>query len=526
MNCAIRLHSWREKRTLMNNWQRQHPAAIFISFLGSMKQLIFTLVLVFIFGQTGEGLPFIFLIGFFSLILLGSLASGFIGWWKFQYFLQPDELQVKQGLIFRKNRFIRRDRVQSIDINAKVIQRIFGLVELRIETAGGGSEPEFRLIALKRHDAELIKKELLERKSASPANSQDAYIGEISEGMSYSLSPVPEKPEVTEKEETFKWELTVQRLLIAAITSSGVGIAATFMAAVISQAPQFLPDWLLNIAVGWIVQSSIVYIGMFLVTVLLSAWLFTIVSTVLKYGMFTITKQGKDIHIFRGILEQRQLTLNANRINAVRIVQNLLRQPFGYCAVYVESAGGGTKEEDLSTILLPLCKRNEVNDLLEQIAPEYAFEITYEGLPKESMRRYIIKLSVPSLILAGALTYSFTYGWIAFLLPLAGAILGYIQYKTAGIGNYDDYLCIRSRAISKTEVFLPRRRIQDMVHGQNPLQRLDKLFTIQVSVLTTVIGKVFSLRHISEKQKEKYMKWYSYEMEAENIQEEKALTTE
>lgn len=512
----------------MNNWQRQHPAAIFVSFLGSMKQLVFTLILVFIFGQSTDGLPFIFFIGFFTLILLGSLASGLIGWWKFQYYLQPDELQVKQGLIFRKNRFIRRDRVQSIDINAKIIQRIFGLVELRIETAGGGSEPEFRLIALKREDADLIKKELLERKTSSANMNQEAYIGEISDGMAHSLSPVPEKPAAKEEKKTFKWDLTVQRLLIAAVTSSGVGIAATFMAAVISQTPQFLPDWLLNMAIGWIVQSSIVYIGMFIVTVLISAWVFTIISTVLKYGMFSITKEGKDIHIFRGILEQRQLTINANRINAVRIVQNLLRQPFGYCAVYVESAGGGTKEEDLSTILLPLCKRSEVDGLLQEIAPEYAFQVEYESLPKESMRRYMIKLSVPSLILALVVSYNFPYGWISLLLPLFGAVLGYVQYKTAGIGSFEDYLCIRSRTFSKTEVFLPKRRIQDMVHAQNPLQRLDKLYTIQVSVLTTVLGKVFSLKHISWEQKEKYMKWYSYQLDnidKDHPAEEEPLTS-
>ncbi|SDN35794.1 PH domain-containing protein [Alkalicoccus daliensis] len=502
----------------MNNWQRQHPAAIFISFLNSLKQLIVTLVLVFIFGQTSQGMSSIFFISFFLLILFGSLISGFIGWWKFQYYLKEDELQVKQGLIFRKNRFIRRDRVQSIDINAKVIQRIFGLVELKIETAGGGSEPEFRLIALKRDDAELIKKELLEGKSAS--QEKEGYLGEISEGMAQSLSLSDYKEAETKEQESskaFTWDLTPKRLIIAAITSSGVGIAATFMAAVISQVPQFLPDWLINIAIGWIVQSSIVYVGMFLVTVLISAWIFTIISTVLKYGMFSVTKRGKDIHISRGVLEQRQLTLYENRINAVRIVQNVLRQPFGYCAVYVESAGGGTKEEDLSTILLPLCKRNEVMNLLEELVPEYAFEVSYESLPKESMRRYMIKLFVPLFIAAGIITYFFSYGWLAFIFPIAGGTLGYIQYKTAGIESFKEYLCIRSRQLSKTEVFLPKRRIQDMVHSQNPLQRLDQLFTIEVSVLTTVVGKVFSLKHISSQQKENYMEWYSYEESTETL---------
>jgi putative membrane protein len=494
----------------MNNWQRQHPAAIFISFLGSLKQMIITVIVVFIFGQQADGISSLFFIAFFALILIGSLVNGFISWWRFKYYLKSDELEVKQGLIFRQNRFIRRDRVQSIDINAKVVQRIFGLVELKIETAGGGSEPEFRLVALKRHKAEQIKAELLNRGNGREVNFSEAYLGEISEGMAHSLTPFPEKKK---EEPVYKWELGIKRLVIAAVTSSGVGIAATFMAAVVSQLPQFLPDWLINIAVGWVIQSSIVYIGMFIVTVLVSAWLFTIASTVLKYGMFTINKKGEEIHISRGVLEQRQLTLNENRINAVRVVQNLLRQPLGYCAVYVESAGGGTKDEDLSTILLPLCRRSEVKELLGEIIPEYAFEPQYEGLPKESMRRYMIKLIVPALIGAGAAAYFVPYGWLAFLLPIAGGLLGYVQYKTAGICSEWDYLCLRSRQFSKSEVMLPKRRIQDMEMSQNPLQRLDDLYTITVSVLTTVIGKAFSLKHISTEQKETFMEWYSYEIE-------------
>ncbi|MFC4735840.1 PH domain-containing protein [Bacillus daqingensis] len=486
----------------MSSWKRQHPAAIFVSFLGSLKQLVITLIILFVFGQSAQGLPAPVLAGIFGVILLFALAGGFVSWWKFEYMLLPDELQVKQGLIVKRNRFIRRERVQSIDINAGPIQRIFGLVEVKIETAGGGSEPEFRLIALRRSEAEEIRGELLKKKQSR------SFAGEISAGMDEALS---EGWSDTKTAPDFNWKLSPGMLLIAAITSSGVGIAATFAAAVISQVPQFLPDWIINIAVGWIIQSSIVYIGGFIVTVLLVAWVFTIISTVLKYGFFTVSKQGKDIYISRGVIETRQLTIHADRVHAVRIVTNLLRQPLGFCAVYVESAGGGTKDEDLSTILLPLCRRKEAVKLLQEIVPEYAFVPEYEGLPKESMRRYMIRLAVPAMLAAGAATYLIPYGYIAFLLPVAAGLIGYLQYKAAGISSEKDYLFIRSRSISLMEVFLPRRRIQDLEYSQNPLQRLDNLHTVHVSVLTTIVGKTFSLKHVSDTQREIYMRWFSYE---------------
>lgn len=43
--------------------------------------------------------------------------------------------------------------------------------------------------------------------------------------------------------------------------------------------------------------------------------------------------------IERGLIEKRQLTLAYRRITAVRIIKSIIRQPFGFVSVYVESAG-------------------------------------------------------------------------------------------------------------------------------------------------------------------------------------------
>ncbi|MCR6106637.1 PH domain-containing protein [Salipaludibacillus agaradhaerens] len=515
----------------MNSWKRQHPAAIFISFLSSLKEIVVSLIAVLIFGQTQAYTSLFYLI-FFSAILFIALYSGFVSWWKFYYNLQEEELLIKKGLIFRKNRFIRKERIQSIDINANIIQRLFRLVELRIETAGGGSEPEFSLVALKREEAQRIKKQLLKKKTTPISHTMEyeqhiaTFPHDEGENMlvpdeehdSHNVTSQTivsddlfEEMEEIEEQVDFKWELGTRRLILAALTSSGVGIAATFLAAVVSQLPQLLPEWLLDHVIGWFVHSSILLIASLLLVILFTAWLFTLVGTMLKYGYFILKKQGNDIHISRGVLEQRQLTLNAARITGVRLVQSPMRQLFNVVSIYVESAGGGTKDEDLSTILVPLCKRNEVKYILEQTVPEFAIYPNYESLPKESLRRYMIRLAIPSLIVAAVATYYLPYGWLAFVLPIVGASIGFAQFKTAGICHNEYMLCLKTRTIAKTEVYLPKKRIQDMSSSQHPLQKLDNLHTLSVSVLTTVLGKTFTMRHVSHEQMEKSYEWYSYE---------------
>ncbi|AOM82856.1 PH domain-containing protein [Salisediminibacterium beveridgei] len=516
----------------MNNWKRQHPVTILVNFFNALKQMIITLVAVVVIGTSTE-----FIVLFFFLILFFSAVSATISWWKFEYTLFPEELQVKQGLIFRKNRFIRKERVQSIDLNAHLVQRLFGLVEVRIETAGGGSEPEFRLVALKRDEALQIKKELREKghsidkyeetgvasekssdekvfETGGKEESDDGlmvpswvknYYDAEEEEIDYDWDDLDEE----EIKADFEWKLTSSRLIIAAMTASGVGLAATFVAAISSQAPQFLPVWMFDAAISWFLASSVLFILSIIFMILLIAWVFTTIGAIIRYGKFTLRRWGNEIHMSRGLLEKRQLTIKANRVTAVRIVQNPIRQMFGFYSIYIESAGGGTKEEDLSTILVPLCRKQEAAEILTQTLPEFAYERTFEGLPGKSLRRYIIKLSIPALILAIVAAYYVPYGWLAFALPIFGALLGFVQYKAAGIGYRNDHLLLRYRIIDKTEILVPRFRIQAMQSNQNPLQKLDDLFTIQVSVLSSIMGKSFSLRHIHFTQRERAFYWYT-----------------
>lgn len=492
----------------MNNWKRQHPAAIFISFASNLKNVIVTLFAVFVLGQTMPAVGTVYYFALMGFILLSSLIGGFFKWWTFKYNLVASELNAKQGLIFRKNRYIRKERIQSIDINAKLLQRLFGLVELSIETAGGGNEPEFKIIALEREEARRIKQELLEKETR--------FLDEVLVESDYETEGLVRAAEKEIKPQrlvnpSYKWEIGGKRLFIAALTSSGVGIAATFLAVFVSQAFQFLPETLLEEYVYWFMQSSSIVLAVLVFFILFIAWLFTMLATVLKYGLFTIKKKGNDIHISRGVLEQRQLTLYAQRITAVRIVQSPIRQLFGFVSVYVESAGGGRQDEDLSTILVPMCKKNEVKSILEGIVPEYAIDPEYEGLPRESIRRYIFKLLFLAFIITGLLTYYIPYGYLSLILPVIAVILGFWQYRDTGIGQVDDLLCLRIRVFSKVEIIVPRKRIQSITTTQTILQSFDDLYTIHVSILSSITGKTFTVRHLANWQAVQSLEWYSYE---------------
>jgi putative membrane protein len=74
-------------------------------------------------------------------------------WWRRAWFRLADgSLQLAKGLIFRQRRHVPLDRVQTVDTIRPLLARIFGLVKLKVESAGGpGSNIE--LAYLKSADA-------------------------------------------------------------------------------------------------------------------------------------------------------------------------------------------------------------------------------------------------------------------------------------------------------------------------------------------------------------------------------------
>lgn len=78
------------------------------------------------------------LIGFAVLVLI--LVGGSIDWWFTRYSLDDLAIHRRSGFLFKKNRTIRLESVQSVDISRPLVTRLLGLSELRFEVADGSSE--------------------------------------------------------------------------------------------------------------------------------------------------------------------------------------------------------------------------------------------------------------------------------------------------------------------------------------------------------------------------------------------------
>lgn len=477
----------------MSKPERQHPVAAITKALDVLRgNFITILLIIFIGGGDEDTFLLYWIVGMVVLLLIWGVLS----WLRFTFELNEGELKIEQGVFVRKKLYLTSDRIQVIDISAGVIQRMFGLVAVEVKTAGSSSK-EAKISALSREKAELLKSKL-----------RQAVNGE---------KEVVEH-EDSEEQKQKVYSLTTRDLLVAASTSGRMGVALSIVGAAFSQIDQFISDEEIYqfIEANMPQSTSASLVVMSIIGILVISWLFSFITTLITYYDFSVEVRKNELLISRGLFERIQLTIPFNRIQAVQVKEGLMRQPFGYVNLVIESAGYGEKEGN-STVLFPLINKGKMHGFLKEVLPEYNYEVMQQGTvpPKRALRRYLIRTlwwSLPIILIAWVAIPYGVYTW--FLLPL-GLLLGFQQYRDAGICTEGDTLIISARQLSKKTAIVKRYRMQATQLKQNPFQKRMSLRDFIVHVASGNQGRSFSVRDIAVQDANRYWQWLAIERQSQ-----------
>jgi putative membrane protein len=462
----------------MSEFKRQHPVAALARAWDLVKDNLINIgIVVFIAGgSTPSKWHLLTTLG----ILIVVLSVGFLRWQHFQYKVENGTLYVESGIISRQSLSLSSDRIQVIDINAGPIQRLFGLVSVQIRSAGKASANS-KIDALSREEAEALKATLQSKPSTETQEEQ-----------------APKEPiRVIQLSKADLWK--------AALTSGSFGVVLSMIATVFSQADQLLTQeriesWMEAFRVDHLPGLTITLIfalGIFVIAYVLAVAGFLVVN-----GGFKITVWEDQLVIQRGVFEQKQTTIPFDRIQAIRIVEGLFRQPFGWAALHIDSAGFG-EDRSHSSILFPLLPRNQITRVLQDLIPSYAVDIPVDPIPTRSLRRYLIRTLAPAVLLIGGLSWWDPYwvqlGWL--LLPLG--IWAWMRYRDAGIGldyaHPDDrqiqspQISLRYRLLARTTALIPKHRVQALTLRQTLFQKRAEVASVRLSIASRNSGHTFSV---------------------------------
>jgi putative membrane protein len=462
----------------MSSEKHLHPAAMIVGGIRTLRRWVSGLVFPGIVLLVSQGFNLwtvtLFLLG---LLVVAALAAlwGFLSWRATTYAVTGNSFRLRQGVFQKNERTIPLEHVQSVDTVQGIIQRAFGVYEVRVETAGGGaSEPDASLAALDRDAAQTLRREI--------------------EGSERQWSEETAGPTILRR-------LSTRELLVAGATSGQIGVAFSVLAIGFQFLDNFFPEDFVRRLVETLAPNWLMVVLILLPTGLLLAWLLAIAGTVLAYTGFTLSRQGDYLYIKRGLLERREATIPLSRIQAVRVSEGLLRQPFGLASLRVESAGYG-EDSGVSTTLFPLLPRDEVEDLLRGAAPDFAGAPAVESLPRRALPRYVFRATILYTIIAFAaalvssLVFQSALGLLGLLLIPPAAAYGWLCYRDAGWALEEDRLVVRHRSLGRKTAVAPRDHLQSRGMVSSPFQRRVRLATFLAEVASGSGGSVLRVKDL------------------------------
>lgn len=386
--------------------QRLHAFSWLFVFLTQLRHAALPLLALLLFGR-GSWWEWMFLLGAVGLAVYSLIYS-----FGFRYRITAEELIVREGIFDRSERHAPWARVQNIAQRSNFLHRLFGVTELRLESAGG-YKPEAIMTVIRLDAAQRIEEALRvagrDRAIAActPTDAQAPLL----------TMPLPEL------------------LRLGLVTQRGWVLVASAFALFWQLGPDdrsWLRDTYRRIEswLGDAVSAAADPLAAGLVGMVLCLGFLAVIK-LLSVVLAVVTFHGFELRLIEGRLrtEAGWLTRNAatarvDRLQRLLYGESWLARRIGRRWLSCEFAGGVvTLEEDATPRLrwlAPLATPTNIQRIVEQVAPGLAIEsLPWQPLHPRAWLRFWSRW----LLLIGVLTVPalWALGWIGLLLALGAA---------------------------------------------------------------------------------------------------------
>jgi putative membrane protein len=406
-----------------------------------------------------------------ALALAGGIAVtvvvyGIAYYRRFEYELTAETFDIRSGVFARREREIPLGRIQNVDISQNVVQRVLGIAELRLETAGAsGSEAHLQFVGEDR-------------------------AGQLQGEISRLSRDGDAAAEETERFETV-FEIADRELGVLALVSADAQllsilfvVGSVFMPAIGSIVGA---EWFFGVESG---LSRLLGPLATLAGILALGLVYGAINATLYYG-FTLRRGDEELRYERGLLQRYSGTIPLGKVQSLTIEENVLARALGYASLEIETAGGSGGEggQDTSQSAVPIARRSRVFELANSIEP--AGEMAFERPPKRARERYAARYAGVVLLLTGllyliqsVLSASF-YWWAPLGLLLLVPVAAHLKWRSRGYYVGENHVVTRNGFWVRQLKVVPYYRVQTVLSSETVFQRRRHLGTVTIDTAGT-----------------------------------------
>jgi len=394
----------------------------------------------------------------------------------FRYGFAPTGLVVREGMIFLNTRHIEYARIENIDTERRLLHRLLGVAEVRVQTSTGG-KPEALISVLDLDDVQQMRERV------------------------FSESKPAEQPIAAQAEDTLL-QLDIGELVrYGLIDNRGmILVAAAF--GVLHEAGVFVIDEQLidrmlysSSAAGLAALGLMMQIGLGLLAILgaiIAVRILSVILAIVTFYDFSLTRVAGDLRVRYGLFTRVALTLRTRRIQAVHQNESLVHRWFKRASLNVDlagdSGGGNGNGENARTKtrwLAPVCPADAAPKLIAAALPslDLTGEPDWQPLAPGARGRIFRKTSLWSVsILTAPAVWYLQAGAIVVVLgciPLAW-MHAHLYVKNTRWALARDAVLFRCGWLNRRLSIVPRNRVQTLSIEATPFDRRSRMASLYV----------------------------------------------
>jgi putative membrane protein len=439
--------------------QRLHPWSWLFVLLQQLRQFIVPLLALLVFGGGDRD-------ALWPLVGVAALALASIWqYFTYRYRITGDSLVIRSGLFERSLRQIPFTRIHNVALHQSLLHRVFGVAEVRLETAGG-KKPEAQMRVLGLGDA--LALERLFRHRGQAAGAMEAMEDATPATVLLSLPTA----------EVVRLGLASNRGMIVMAAAFGASwqvfpdrMAANFF----ERFARELFGYASHLQLGWIATATAAVALLGLALLLLR--LLSVVLALVQYHAFQLSEDGRRLTVERGLLTKLRTSVARRRIQAWTLHEGMVHRLLGRHSLHIDTAvaerqgeAGGRSLRELAPIATP----DACDALVRHLLPQAQWpRERWTALPAAAWWRLFLPtamlVALATLILCGY----FGNGWGSLLLLwLPWSAYAARQHAArAGYSVDGDMIAVRGGWWSRHWRFAELEKLQALSLRQSPLDR-------------------------------------------------------
>ncbi len=441
-----------------------------------------------------------------------SLIISIVSYFRYYYFIADDSLVIHKGVFTKQRLSLPFDRIQNINLEQKLVHRIFGVYMVKVDSAGSAGN-EISIDALTRDEAEWIRDYILDKKSTLLVEGDDDIAQAENVGIAH-------------KEEQEIMRLTPLDLLKVGVSQNhlrmaGILIGLSFGFAQTIEDITQLNIWkiALDNAESLSAKSVLIFLGgifTFFAVLLVIAFLITLVRTVIRYFDLRLVRILEGFRLSSGLINRREAALRLEKVQVVTWADNPIRRWLKIFTLEVKQASAGKIGKQQESFKIPGCYKSHVDEVIHASFPDVVNQEfqTYKIDRRFTFRRVLYFSFIPGLILSSIYFLGANWNWLIFgMMWIIGSWIYFWRYRTRywwKVSN--EYIQVHKGAIGSHYSLMPYYKIQAIELVANIYQRRKDLTDV---VIYTAGGSI-RIPYVPYEQAATLRDYVLYKVESDN----------